>query len=158
MAEKMDANLDYNNGQKDEAVIDTNRKLRVGIIGTGWIADSHIDSYKRMPDVEIVAGCDLIPGKAAAFFKKHGVEGVKTEYASHKEMLDDESLKLDAVSVCTYNRQHAIPWYHRCYIVYIITQISRIIGIARGKQIISHLFSIQLCLINTQRRNCKHCL
>ena len=109
MAEKMDANLDYNNGQKDEAVIDTNRKLRVGIIGTGWIADSHIDSYKRMPDVEIVAGCDLIPGKAAAFFKKHGVEGVKTEYASHKEMLDDESLKLDAVSVCTYNRQHAIP-------------------------------------------------
>ncbi len=85
------------------------KKLKVGIIGTGWIAESHIDSYKRMPDVEIVAGCDLIPGKAAAFFKKHGVEGVKTEYASHKEMLDDESLKLDAVSVCTYNRQHAIP-------------------------------------------------
>ena len=109
MAEKMDANLDYNNGQKEEAVIDTQRKLRVGIIGTGWIADSHIDSYKRMPDVEIVAGCDLIPGKAEAFFKKHGVEGVKTDYASHKEMLDDESLKLDAVSVCTYNRQHAIP-------------------------------------------------
>ncbi|MBR5615561.1 MAG: Gfo/Idh/MocA family oxidoreductase, partial [Clostridia bacterium] len=105
----MDANLDYNNGQKDVAVIDTNRKLRIGIIGTGWIADSHIDSYKRMPDVEIVAGCDLIPGKAEAFFKKHGVEGVKTAYASHKEMLDDESLQLDAVSVCTYNRQHAIP-------------------------------------------------
>jgi predicted dehydrogenase len=62
-----------------------------------------------MPDVEIVAGCDLIPGKAEAFFKKHGVEGVKTDYASHKEMLDDESLQLDAVSVCTYNRQHAIP-------------------------------------------------
>ena len=109
MAEKMDANLDYNNGKKEEAVIDPNRKLRIGIIGTGWIADSHIDSYKRMPDVEIVAGCDLIPGKAEEFFKRHGVEGVKTDYASHKEMLDDESLKLDAVSVCTYNRQHAIP-------------------------------------------------
>ena len=109
MAEKMDANLDYNNGKKEETVIDANRKLRIGIIGTGWIADSHIDSYKRMPDVEIVAGCDLIPGKAEAFFKKHGVEGVKTDYASHKEMLDDESLQLDAVSVCTYNRQHAIP-------------------------------------------------
>ena len=109
MAEKMDANLDYNNGQKEEAAIDTNRKLRIGIIGTGWIADSHIDSYLRMPDVEIVAGCDLIPGKAEAFFKRHGVEGVKTDYASHKEMLDDESLQLDAVSVCTYNRQHAIP-------------------------------------------------
>ena len=109
MAEKMDANLDYNNGQKEEAVIDTQRKLRVGIIGTGWIADSHIDSYKRMPDVEIVAGCDLIPGKAAKFFADAGVEGVKTDYASHKEMLADKSLNLDCVSVCTYNRQHAIP-------------------------------------------------
>ena len=108
MAEKMDAALDYAN-QKVETVVDTNRKLRVGIIGCGWIAGAHIDSYKRMPDVEVVAGCDLIPGKAEKFFKDIGVEGVKTDYASHKEMLDDESLHLDAVSICTYNRQHAAP-------------------------------------------------
>ena len=109
MAEaKMDALLDYA-GQKVETVVDTNKKMRVGIIGCGWIADAHVDSYKRMADVEIVAGADLIPGKAAAFFAKHGVEGVKTDYASHKEMLDDESLQLDAVSICTYNRQHAAP-------------------------------------------------
>ncbi len=108
MAEKMDAALDYKN-QKSETVVDTNRKLRVGIIGTGWIAGAHMDSYKRMADVEVVAGCDLIPGKAAAFFKGFGLEGVKTDYASHKEMLDDESLQLDAVSICTYNRQHAGP-------------------------------------------------
>jgi predicted dehydrogenase len=108
MAEKMDAKLDYKN-QQNEVAIDTNRKLRIGIIGCGWIAGAHLASYKKMPDVEIVAGCDLIPGKAAKFFKDGGVEGVKTDYASHKEMLDDESLQLDAVSVCTYNRQHAIP-------------------------------------------------
>ena len=108
MAEKMDANLDYN-AKSEEVVIDTNKKMRVGIIGCGWIADSHMICYKAMPDVEIVAGADLIPGKAEAFFKKHGVEGVKTDYASHKEMLDDESLQLDAVSICTYNRQHAEP-------------------------------------------------
>ncbi len=108
MAEKMDAALDYKN-QKNEVVVDTNRKLRVGIIGTGWIAGAHMDSYTRMKDVEIVAGCDLIPGKAAAFFKGFGLENVKTDYASHKEMLDDESLQLDAVSICTYNRQHAGP-------------------------------------------------
>ena len=108
MAEKMAANLDYNIKSSD-TVIDTNRKLRVGIIGCGWIAGAHIDCYKLMPDVEVVAGADLIPGKAEAFFKAHGVEGVKTDYASHKEMLDDESLQLDAVSICTYNRQHAEP-------------------------------------------------
>ena len=93
----------------EEKAIDTGKKVKIGIIGCGWIAGAHLASYKNMPDVEIVAGCDLIPGKAAKFFKDGGVEGVKTDYASHKEMLDDESLQLDAVSVCTYNRQHAIP-------------------------------------------------
>lgn len=86
------------------AAVDTSKRLRVGIIGTGWIAAAHIKSYLKMPDVDIVAGADLIEGKADAFFKQHGVEGVQT-YLSHKEMLDNE--KLDAVSVCTYNATHA---------------------------------------------------
>ena len=84
--------------------VDTSIKLKVGIIGTGWIAQSHIASYKNMPDVEIVAGADLVPGKAEEFFKEYGMENVRC-YPSHKEMLDNE--ELDAVSVCTYNRTHA---------------------------------------------------
>jgi Predicted dehydrogenases and related proteins len=87
-----------------EKAVDTSVKLKIGIIGTGWIAQSHIASYKNMPDVEIVAGADIIPGKAEEFFKEYGVEGVRC-YPSHKELLDNE--ELDAVSVCTYNRAHA---------------------------------------------------
>ena len=105
MAVKVDMNAFEKN--QDVATIDTTRKLRVGIIGCGWIADAHVAAYKAQPDVEIVAGCDLVPGKAAAFFKKHEVEGVKTDYKDDVEMLADKSLKLDCVSVCTYNRQHA---------------------------------------------------
>ncbi len=82
------------------------KKLKVGIIGTGWIAEAHIESYKRMDDVEIVAAADLIPGKAEKFMEKHGVEGVRF-YPDHKSMLDNE--ELDAVSICTYNTQHAGP-------------------------------------------------
>jgi Predicted dehydrogenases and related proteins len=82
------------------------KKLKVGIIGTGWIAESHIQSYKQQDDVEIVAAADLIPGKAEKFMKRFGVEGVRF-YPSHKELIDNE--ELDAVSVCTYNTQHAIP-------------------------------------------------
>ena len=108
MADKSMAGLNTFEAQV-ETKVDTAKKLRIGIIGCGWIADSHMKAYLNQPDVEIVAGADLIPGKAAKFFAKHGVEGVKTEYASHKEMLDDESLALDAVSICTYNRQHAEP-------------------------------------------------
>ena len=108
MADKSMDGLNTFTAQTAESV-DTSRKLRVGIIGCGWIAGSHIKAYLNQPDVEIVAGADLVPGKAAAFFEKYGVEGVKTDYASHKEMLDDESRNLDAVSICTYNRQHAAP-------------------------------------------------
>jgi len=85
---------------------ETGKKLKVGIIGTGWIAESHIQSYKLQDDVEIVAAADLIPGKAEKFMKRFGVEGVRF-YPSHKELIDNE--ELDAVSVCTYNTQHAAP-------------------------------------------------
>ena len=103
------ANINAFMENNEVETIDTSRKLRVGIIGCGGIAKSHVNAYLEMPDVEIVAGCDLVPGKAAAFMRDHGVEGAKTEYKDHREMIDDESLKLDAVSVCTYNRQHKDP-------------------------------------------------
>ena len=101
--------LDDFKENQEVKVIDATKKLRVGIIGCGWIAGSHMKSYLQQPDVEIVAGADLIPGKAKAFMEKYGIEGAKTDYASHKEMLADKSLKLDAVSICTYNCQHAVP-------------------------------------------------
>ena len=88
----------------DEKSEYTGKKLKIGIIGTGWIAEAHIEGYKEMDDVEIVAAADLIPGKAEAFMKRYGVEGVRC-YPDHKSMLDNE--ELDAVSVCTYNRTHA---------------------------------------------------
>ena len=86
---------------REESNIDTSKKLKVGIIGTGWIAEAHIQQFKKMPDVEIVGGADLIDGKAEKFFKDNGVENVRC-YHSHKELIDNE--ELDAVSVCTYNR------------------------------------------------------
>ena len=88
---------------KGEAAIDAAKRVRVGIIGTGWIAHSHMESYLQMPDVDIVAGADLIPGKAEAFFKEFGVNA--RCYLSTEELLENE--ELDAVSVCVYNRAHA---------------------------------------------------
>ncbi len=95
--------LDYN--VSEDAKSDKARKtVKVGIIGTGWIAEAHVVDYLKMPDVEIVAAADLIPGKAKAFFEKFGVDNVRL-YKDHKELLDNE--ELDAVSVCTYNKTHA---------------------------------------------------
>ena len=80
------------------------KKLKVGIIGTGWIAEAHAESYKNMPDAEVVALADLIPGKAEKFAKDYGFENARL-YPDHKSMLENE--ELDAVSVCTYNMTHA---------------------------------------------------
>ena len=105
----LDKDLDAFKSNQEVKTVDASRKVRVGFIGCGWIAGSHIKSMLKQPDVEIVAGVDLIEGKAKAFFEKFGVENVKTDYKTHEEMLADKSLNLDAVTICTYNRQHAQP-------------------------------------------------
>jgi predicted dehydrogenase len=107
MEKKADAVLGRFNQAVEKVEAAITRKLKVGIIGTGWIAEAHIESYKNMPDAQVVAAADLIPGKAEAFMKRYGVNGVRF-YPSHKEMIDNEP-DLDAVSVCTYNTAHAEP-------------------------------------------------
>lgn len=99
----------YKNGDTSTGTgeIDTSKKLKVGIIGTGWIAEEHVKRYLRCPDVEIVAAADLIDGKAAAFFKRLGVPADNIHlYPNNRALIDNEP-DIDAVSVCVYNRQHA---------------------------------------------------
>ena len=97
--------LDRFKENTDETVVEDNgKKIKVGIIGTGWIAEAHVLNYLKCPDVEIVAAADLVDGKAEKFCKANGIEGIRL-YPDHKSMIDNE--ELDAVSVCTYNRTHA---------------------------------------------------
>jgi predicted dehydrogenase len=80
----------------------SSKKIRIGIIGTGGIAHAHMKSYLAMPDVEVIGGADIVPGKAEAFFKEFGAEA--KSFTGHRELLKMEP---DAVSVCTYNSTHA---------------------------------------------------
>ncbi len=105
MAEKTTTSLDAFKENHTVETIDTNKKLKVGIIGTGWIAGSHMAEYVKMPDVELVAAADLVPGKAKDFMEKWGYPDARCYLSAH-EMLEAEP-DLDAVSICTYNMQHA---------------------------------------------------
>ncbi len=78
------------------------KKLRIGIIGTGGIAHAHMRSYLEMDDVEIIGGSDIIPGKARAFLDEFGLTDVPA-FENNDDLL---ALKPDGVSVCTYNTQH----------------------------------------------------
>ena len=77
-------------------------KIKSGIIGTGNIANSHIGGYLKNPNVELYALCDINENRLKEMGEKYGVTRLFTD--------KDEMLKLkeiDAVSVCTWNSQHA---------------------------------------------------
>ena len=81
------------------------KKLRVGIIGTGSIANNvHIPGYLRLADrgVEIAALCDILPKALTDTLALHNLD-VPT-YADFRKMLAKE--KLDLVGVCTPNNAH----------------------------------------------------
>jgi len=81
-------------------------KVRVGIVGAGGIANLHARYYKEFPDVELVAVCDIVEERARDFAQRWGIprENVFTDYV---EMF--ESVKMDAVSICTPHAVHAQP-------------------------------------------------
>lgn len=49
-------------------------KTKIALLGAGFIADIHMESYERfVPEAEVVAVCTRNPDKAAAFAKKHHI-------------------------------------------------------------------------------------
>lgn len=77
-------------------------KIRVGIIGVGGISESHIQAYRQNPRAALCAFCDIDEKRLKEMGEKHGVTHL---YTDKDEMLRQENL--DAVSVCTWNSQHA---------------------------------------------------
>ena len=81
------------------------KKLRIGIIGCGGIANGkHMPSLKALGDVEMVAFCDIIAGRAEKAAKEYGAAGAKT-YTDYKLLLADKTI--DIVHVLTPNRSHS---------------------------------------------------
>ena len=80
------------------------KKLRIGIIGCGGIANGkHMPSLKELDNVEMVAFCDIIEERAVKAAEKFGTEDAKV-YTDYKELLKDETI--DVCHVCTPNRSH----------------------------------------------------
>ena len=91
--------------RKEIHIMATEKKVRVGIIGCGGIANGkHMPALKKVPEVEMVAFCDIVKWKADKAVRDFGVEGAKA-YEDYKELLADETI--DVVHVCTPNRSHS---------------------------------------------------
>lgn len=78
------------------------KKLRVAMVGAGNIANTHLEAYKNLDNVEIVAACDI---NESRLNETCDIFGIEKRYTSETEMLKNE--ELDAVDVCVWNCNHA---------------------------------------------------
>ena len=80
------------------------KKIRVGIIGCGGIANGkHMPVLAKMPEVEMVAFCDLIQSRAEEAAQKYGVKNASV-FTDYHDLLADDSI--DNVRVLTQNAEH----------------------------------------------------
>ncbi|ADY57278.1 oxidoreductase domain protein [Syntrophobotulus glycolicus DSM 8271] len=79
----------------------TNQNLRFGVIGCGRIAPKHTESILAIPDAELAAVCDIVPGRAEEFARKYQAR----PYLDYQEMLRSEDI--DIVTVATPSDLHA---------------------------------------------------
>lgn len=77
---------------KPEAL--TGRPTRLGLVGTGFIADVHLQVLQSVSDVQVVAVCDVSQERADKLAKKYGIREVYTSIADMAK-----SANLDAVHI-----------------------------------------------------------
>lgn len=81
------------------------KKLRVGIIGCGGIANGkHMPALRTIAEAEMVAFCDILPERAEKAKKDYGTEDAKV-YTDYKVLLAEADV--DVVHVCTPNKSHS---------------------------------------------------
>jgi predicted dehydrogenase len=79
------------------------KPVRLAIIGTGGMANSHASAFAAIPGVSLVAGVDVDPARAAAFATKHSIP----QSFPSLEALLASGLAFDAVTNVTPDRFHA---------------------------------------------------
>lgn len=67
--------------------------LRVGFIGLGNVALAHLEGYRQLDQITVVAGADLRADRARMMADRYGF----TPYTDYREMLETERLDLVAV-------------------------------------------------------------
>lgn len=75
--------------------------LKVGIIGSGFIAEHHCNAYSQLPNIEIVGISSLNENEAKNLMKEYEIPGKPLN--DYKDLI---KLDCDMVSVCVPNHLH----------------------------------------------------
>ncbi len=96
--------------------IGPNDTVRVAVIGVKGRGGNHVESFRKLPKVEVAALCDVdekeLEGAAKGFAGPDG-NGKKPDlYTDVRKLLDDKSI--DAVSIATPNHWHSLASIWAC--------------------------------------------
>lgn len=83
---------------KKGAAESSRRKLRVGVVGVGYLGKFHAEKYAALPGVKLVGLVDRIPSRAQELADKLGVEA----FSDYRELLPI----VEAVSIVVPTDQH----------------------------------------------------
>ncbi|MCP4398664.1 MAG: Gfo/Idh/MocA family oxidoreductase [bacterium] len=75
---------------------------RIGIIGTGQIAQSHLKRWSEIDEIEVIMGCDIDSNALAVTCKTFDIPESCSDF---RELLARDDI--DAVDVCRHNNYHA---------------------------------------------------
>ena len=75
------------------------KKFRTAVIGAGFIGAVHVETIRRLGNVEIVALCDAMGAE-----KKAEALGIGQAYDDYRKMIDE--VRPDAIHICTPNNTH----------------------------------------------------
>ncbi|MCA0376450.1 MAG: Gfo/Idh/MocA family oxidoreductase [Gemmatimonadetes bacterium] len=81
-------------------LIPTDRPIRVALVGCGRIARNHFDAMAKIPDLQLVAVCDVVPERAEAAGREFGIP----HFTSYEQMLAE--VPCDAVTIATPSGLH----------------------------------------------------
>ena len=76
--------------------------LKVGVIGVGGIARTHMPGWAASEDAEVVAGSDISEAALQVWGEKNGITRLESDPAA---LFSDPDI--DIIDVCTPNRYHA---------------------------------------------------
>src|SRR5690606_5112298 len=76
-------------------------KVKVGIVGSGFIADIHADAYRFVPEAEVVGVASPTPGKAKKFAEE---KGIPQSFEDYRDLLALE--EIDVIDLCAPNYLH----------------------------------------------------
>ncbi|MGB9914280.1 MAG: Gfo/Idh/MocA family protein [Candidatus Bathyarchaeales archaeon] len=78
------------------------RKISVGLVGCGRVSEIHMNAYKNIPEINVLAVSDINLERAKAFAQKHKIPKAYDDALKLFELKD-----LDFVDICTPITTHA---------------------------------------------------